>query len=437
MSVRRFDLVGPLGQRARLDSETGFLHASVRPTRTGVFVYRMPDGTISRELKHPEDVFDAASLESLKRLVLTRGHPRDAKGLPIDVTTENVKRLQVGQAGDDIRRVSFAGHDLPEVDATITDKATVESVTTKGRDQVSLGYRTEVVEESGEFNGEPYDRRHTNIRYNHLAVDIDAGRGGWTVAFQLDEADAVLDVPHNPTRQTRTDAMEKIIIDGTEVELEPGKIVIIKAALERRDAKIDALATAVKTKTDANEATQAKLDQATAEVTKLKSDADKSKTDAGAVDVGAQTRDLIDVVGRAALVGKLDEKATAALLDLKPAVVDGKPRSLVAEIRRKVVIDALGDEGKKLEGKSDAYFEARFDALYDAIKSGDSTTALARALAGPRKTDAADPRAAKGEDKDLQQRLDAVLNVDDPLKHADPKSFVSAFDIQPAATAAT
>jgi len=434
MTVRRFDLVGPLGQKARLDTTTGFLHATVRPTRTGVFQYRLPDGTISRELKHPEDVFEEASLESLKRLVLTRGHPRDAKGLPLDVTTDNVKRLQVGQGGDAIRRASFAGVDMPEIDATVTDKETVASITGKRRDQVSLGYRTEVVEESGEYNGQPYDRRHTKIRYNHLAVDIDAGRGGWTVAFQLDEADAVL--ADNPQRSTtRTDTMDKITIDGTEIELEPGKCAIIKAALERRDAKVDALASSVKAKVDAAEAAQAKLDQATAEVTKLKADAEKAKTTTvnDSADVGAHARELIEVVGRAAVVGKLDEKGTAALLDLKPGTVEGKARTLVAEIRRKVVLDAVGEEAKTLEAKGDAYFEARFDALYASVKKGDSTSALARALAGERKVDDKDDK--KTDDKDLQKRLDEALNVDEPLKHADPKSYATYGIATMAATA--
>jgi hypothetical protein len=114
--------------RARFDEETGFLHAPIRSTRTGVFEYRRKDGTISRELRHPEDVFDEASLESLKRVVLTEGHPRKSDGSPLDVTTDNVETLQVGHGGDTIRRENVGGWDHPTLDATVTRKAVVRKI---------------------------------------------------------------------------------------------------------------------------------------------------------------------------------------------------------------------------------------------------------------------------------------------------------------------
>src|SRR5690606_30921164 len=122
-------------------------------TRTGVFRYVRADGSISNELKHPDDVFEPASLETLKRLVVTRGHPRRDDGRPYDVTADNVAALQVGHGGDTIDRVKVDGEEHPKFGVTVTRREVARSIVGADnkpkRDQVSLGYTTVLVPESG------------------------------------------------------------------------------------------------------------------------------------------------------------------------------------------------------------------------------------------------------------------------------------------------
>ena len=44
-------------------------------TRTGVFTYYRDDGTPVRELRHPDEVFSAKSLATLRSAPITIGHP--------------------------------------------------------------------------------------------------------------------------------------------------------------------------------------------------------------------------------------------------------------------------------------------------------------------------------------------------------------------------
>lgn len=396
--------------RARLDEETGFLHAPIRSTRTGVFEYRRADGTTSRELRHPEDVFDEASLESLKRVVLTEGHPRKSDGSPLDVTTDNVETLQVGHGGDTIRRENVGGWDHPTLDATVTRKAVVRKILDQRMDQVSMGYRTIIVEESGEYMGVPYDRRQTQIRYNHCAVAIPAGRGGPTVNIHLDEDDAVQIEPTQPDKRKQNRTMLNLTIDGATVSFEDVSLgQIVKSALEKRDAQINAAKAEAKKKSDELDATTAKLDQAT-------KDLEESKKADEAPDMASAVVEVLEVVAKAdAALGGLNAKERAELLATK--VDEGG--DLVSSIRKAVVLKACADEAEVLAKKSDAYLEARFDSLVSSSSS--RSDAANRSAENLERLD----EAAKGKGtrkklpEDPTARLDAILAVSDPLDQVD------------------
>lgn len=408
MSVRRYDLLQPLGLRngARVDERTGFLHAPVRPTRTGILLYRMADGSISRELKHPEDVFDPASLATLERIVATRGHPRDAKGRPLDVTTETVARLKVGHAGDKIERQRVRDEDHPVVALTINDAATVKAIVEDGLDQVSMGYTVDVVDEPGVWNGQPYDRRHRNIRYDHIAVALPmGGRGGSTVNVVLDEADAelVLDGDPSPSpappqrKDDDTMANIRITLDSIGFDIDPATWGVLQPILAKRDAALEQL------KADAAEHTKtvAKLegerDAAKAEAAKEKKRADDAEAKASSP---VSVKPLLVTLASARKLVQLDEKAVDAIL------ADKEP---IARVHREVVLAVCKDEADALKDKGAAYFEARFDALVASIKKTDGTAPVAGALftAAP----PADPTVAK---------LDEVLYLDsDPLSYLD------------------
>ena len=54
-------------------NDNGYLETDAIITRTGVFVYKNADGSTNRELRHPDDVFKADSLETLKMIPILIG----------------------------------------------------------------------------------------------------------------------------------------------------------------------------------------------------------------------------------------------------------------------------------------------------------------------------------------------------------------------------
>ncbi len=80
--------------------QNGYLVADAFPTRTGVFKYVKADGTITRELRAPEEVFRPESLESLKHRPIIDEHPETG---PADAS--NTGRLSVGHVGEQVVQV--------------------------------------------------------------------------------------------------------------------------------------------------------------------------------------------------------------------------------------------------------------------------------------------------------------------------------------------
>ena len=153
----------------------GYLEDKPILTTTGIFEYGNPDGSIRRELRLPEDVFDKESLESYKGKPIIITH--DA-GL---VTKDNVHRYQIGtilsegqRSGDDVR-----------ADIIVHDTDKMKDCKLK---ELSLGYNLELDETPGVWRGEHYDAIQKNIRVNHLALVREA-RAGESARLNLDSRD--------------------------------------------------------------------------------------------------------------------------------------------------------------------------------------------------------------------------------------------------------
>ena len=72
----------------------GYIRGRACVTNIGVFPYKLSDGSIEYELRHPDDVFEDESLDSLRLKPVTNNHPNEA------VTADNIKLFQVGNLGD-------------------------------------------------------------------------------------------------------------------------------------------------------------------------------------------------------------------------------------------------------------------------------------------------------------------------------------------------
>jgi hypothetical protein len=163
-----------MGQVEHLAS--GGLRIPATFTRIGVFHYQ-EGGLWIGELRLPEEVFAAASLASLRGVPLTRLHPAGA------VTRASWALVARGHVCDDVRvdGLHVRGHVVaahPELCSDVESGALSE---------LSCGYVSDCVEQPGEWQGVPYQRIQTGIRYDHVAVGPqDWARGGPTVRLALD-----------------------------------------------------------------------------------------------------------------------------------------------------------------------------------------------------------------------------------------------------------
>src|SRR5210317_192489 len=93
--MKRYDQAELVGKISKTDE--GYLRGSAIVTRTGVFDYLNADGSIRRELRHPDHVFSKDSLSSLKMIPVTNNHPDERM-----VNAQNADRLSIGQTGESV-----------------------------------------------------------------------------------------------------------------------------------------------------------------------------------------------------------------------------------------------------------------------------------------------------------------------------------------------
>ena len=164
----------PLGQTSF--TPEGYLKDRPILTSTGIFEYTNSDGSVRRELRLPEDVFDPESLASYKGKPIIITH--DA-GM---VTKDNVHKFQIGtiltegyRSGEDVRA---------EIVIHNTD-----AMKDCGLKELSLGYSLDLDETPGVWNGQHYDAIQRNIRINHLALVREA-RAGDQARLNIDGRDS-------------------------------------------------------------------------------------------------------------------------------------------------------------------------------------------------------------------------------------------------------
>lgn len=155
--------------------EDGTILADAHLTRTGVFDYHQADGSLRRELRLPEDVFDAASLKSFEGRPITNDHP------PGMIDAQNARQFTVGALTGTVTQDG----DHSRGRLSVYDADTVKAMNS-GKIQVSCGYTCDTIEKPGEhpIYGK-YDAIQKNIRGNHVAI-VDRGRAGQTAAVRMD-----------------------------------------------------------------------------------------------------------------------------------------------------------------------------------------------------------------------------------------------------------
>lgn len=144
-------------------------------TSCGIFEYHLADGSVRRELRLPEHVFDPQSLASYKSKPIIITHEAGT------IDKNNVEREIIGtilsdgyKDGEDVR-VEIVIHDT-------------DAMKRCGLRELSLGYELDLDETPGTWKGEPYDAIQKNIRVNHLAL-VDKARAGDQARLNTDGLD--------------------------------------------------------------------------------------------------------------------------------------------------------------------------------------------------------------------------------------------------------
>ena len=311
----------------------GFLVARAPVTSIGVFSYRNPDGSERRELRLPEEVFNADSLASLRLKPLTLLHPEEA------VTPENIEALQVGSVGSDVTTDSYRVY----VSLAATKKDGIDAVETGTARSLSCGYTCDIEWSSGVWMGMKYDCIQRNIRYNHVAL-VPVPRAGDGNSIRMDAAGTPTLPDMNKyevNNNQNEDKMDKIHLDGADYQAEPQVIAAYNKAVDRADGLEKDLEQLRKD-------SKAEAEKLTAEKSAVEAERDsyKDRLDKAEAELAAKAH--LDILGKATAAG-VEVKADMADADIKKAVIG------------KVFPSA------NLDGKDESYIDARFDCACETI----------------------------------------------------------------------
>lgn len=189
--------------------EQGFLHDTPVVTSTGIFEYSLPDGKVRRELRLPEHVFDKKSLASYQGKPVIITHEAGS------IDKDNVMKEIVGtiltdgyRDGNDVR-CKIVIHDIDKV----------KKIPFR---ELSLGYNLDLIEEPGEWNGEPYDAIQTNIRINHLAI-VEKARAGDQAHLNLDGKSGEGEDRKN--NEGGKDKMQKTEMNSDSIDMTPEELI--------------------------------------------------------------------------------------------------------------------------------------------------------------------------------------------------------------------
>ena len=394
MSVARFDVASmPLSVKEltlpATFHEDGTLTARPVITSIGVFKYRKADGSISRELRLPEEVFSEATMSSFNSMPIYVGHKTKIDGKN-EIDPEIVEKYAVGKTANPIGNNVYVASDI-----TVNKEDGVKAAKQDGYQSFSVGYDCDMEEKAGIWCGVEYDRIQRNIRGRHLAM-VRIGRQGDQAVLRMDGDDAICDdaaVLAAEDKNSKEEGMAEkenklrtIQLDSVDYEADDAVILAYQKAVARADSLDGELKTANtdKSKIEAErDSLKAKYDSIEKELEDMK------KAHLDEAEINARVAQRIVLIENAKSAG-VEVKGDEADVELKKAVI------------AKVYADV------KLDGKDEAYINARFDCAVEdlpkmlASKGDASVRAVAAAVV---KTDSADANKAEVARQKMIDRL--------------------------------
>lgn len=390
-----------------LITSQGFLVVDTFLTRAGIFDYN-EGGQLVREYRSPEEVFSDASMDSLKFAPITAQiHPDK------NVNVDNVKTLQVGMIGENLKRVTNNQGDFLAGKVIFTDKAEIERIIDrhrKGEDiQVSCGYSCHLTPEKGKIDEGEFDAKQSNIIYNHAAT-VDKGRAGRHVKLKLDQqgrksnmSDKNVQITH-PAIKLDGFTMDAISVEVPEPQVQSfnsllSKLdeaaLLIQTNLDREQSELSKKAQTVTT-------LEAERDEHKDALDKIKKDLETVKTELN--DWQNPTSEKVQTL----IKSRTDLEEVAKSLEIK---TDGlSDKQIKIEVVKKV------HDGLDISEKEDAYIAARYDSCRDLLEQakkdgGDKKLGLLRKdVVDNKDKQQADPQGL------FKRKSDALAKGDDPDK---------------------
>lgn len=307
------------------ETPEGYLTVQVPITRPGVFPYKRADGTVQMEAKLPEEIFSDRTICSARSKPVTDEHPNEP------VTIDNYQAYAKGMSHTDARVDDLKLY----ISMTITDKDLIQKVY-DGKKEISIGFTSDVVAESGTYQGQNYEYVQRNIEINHIAV-VENGRAGPEVAIRADSDAWQLDDTGGNVK------MAKIKVKGTEYEVDDA----IKAYID------ELVAAKKEQKGDSVDALVGRLDAMEAQLEAKQAELEEAKRNTFSEDeMNAKVAARIELVDAA-----------------KPLLGDSFDFMGKTDRTIKEAVIATAKQDFKGDGKSDDYINAFFDATVERVNA--------------------------------------------------------------------
>lgn len=381
-------------------NDQGFLLVDGHATRVGVLEYAdnsMPDG-IRRELRLPEDLFDAASLASYEGVIVTDDHP--AVMVDMHCAGEYQRGTVLGPGRRDGDHVAIS--------LVINDAGLINNVEA-GKVELSPGYRIKYDPTPGvhPIYGR-HDGRQTDVRINHQAV-VRTGRSGPTARLRMDGVD--VDVPieldnalssgageSHPQPVRADDALplpltgESVADTNTQNDLAAQLAAMTKLAAQEKsradtaeaklavsNSRADTAEGGIKYEKDATVAAVKRADAADAKVTELTSRADAAEKKAADLQTKFDAAEKTITDERARFDARVKARVdivTAAAPILASAVTDGKPVRVDDKTDRQIMESVITTRGGQVEAeRSDDFVLGQFNAAVKSWQEGEGALA--------------------------------------------------------------
>ena len=326
------------------ETENGYLVGDVRCARTGIQQYLgveigLPSMDIINVYRSPEEVFNKDSLASYPHKPMTSDHPT------VDVDATNWKQFAGGDLGDEVLRDG----EFVKVSFKMMDAGLISDYRA-GKREVSMGYTAEIEFADGVTpDGEPYQAIQKNIRINHIAL-VDSGRAGKDCRIGVADSGATNAINWGTSPITRVGdnqvTLKTLIVDGLTVETTDTGAVAVQKLADDKNTVVRQLADAKAAHETAINAKDAELAAKDAEIDALKA----AKLSDAEIDAKVQARS--DLLAKAKSVADADYTGLAD-----------------SDIKKAAVVAKLGDAA--IEGKTEAYIDARFDILAELVDKAD------------------------------------------------------------------